>query len=182
MNAVEVVRRLHAHRMWVNSKLISAAETLTDDQLKQGFAVGQGSLWKTLLHLYAAEYVWLEALSGNEQPLTPGDLPNKIPGNQAGDGAMTSLSELRQRWAELDKRWEAYLAGLTESAFDEQVYKVRTGFGDPQRHGTPRSDVLLHVCTHAQYTVAQAVNMLRQLGVKKLPDVMLITLSREEGR
>jgi uncharacterized damage-inducible protein DinB len=45
---------------------------------------------------------------------------------------------------------------------------------------TSRGDVLLHVCTHAQYTTAQAVNMLRQVGVEKLPDTMLITLARQE--
>jgi hypothetical protein len=42
--------------------------------------------------------------------------------------------------------------------------------------------VLLHLCTHAQYTVAQAVNMLRQAGLGPLPDVMLITMARQEGR
>jgi hypothetical protein len=42
--------------------------------------------------------------------------------------------------------------------------------------------VLLHVCTHAHYTVAQGINMLRRLGVPtdRLPDPMLITLSRQE--
>ena len=41
--------------------------------------------------------------------------------------------------------------------------------------------MLLHVCTHAQYTTAQLVNMLRQLGVDRLPDVMLISMARQEA-
>ena len=41
--------------------------------------------------------------------------------------------------------------------------------------------MLLHLCTHAQYTVAQAVNMLRQAGAEALPDVMLISLARQES-
>ncbi len=45
---------------------------------------------------------------------------------------------------------------------------------------TRRSDVLLHVCTHASYTTAQVVNMMRQLGVSPLPEVMLIALARQE--
>jgi uncharacterized damage-inducible protein DinB len=40
--------------------------------------------------------------------------------------------------------------------------------------------VLLHVCTHAQYTTAQVVNMLRQVGATSLPDTMLITLARKQ--
>jgi uncharacterized damage-inducible protein DinB len=50
-----------------------------------------------------------------------------------------------------------------------------------QRFGSRRSDVLLHVCTHAHYTAAQVVNMLRHLGVEKLPDTMLISLARQEA-
>jgi uncharacterized damage-inducible protein DinB len=49
-----------------------------------------------------------------------------------------------------------------------------------QRFGTRRSDVLLHVCTHAHYTAAQVINMLRQVGVEKLPETMLISLARHE--
>jgi uncharacterized damage-inducible protein DinB len=37
----------------------------------------------------------------------------------------------------------------------------------------------MHVCTHAHYTAAQVVNMLRQIGVE-LPETMLITLARKE--
>jgi uncharacterized damage-inducible protein DinB len=50
-----------------------------------------------------------------------------------------------------------------------------------QRFGTRRSDVLLHVCTHAHYTAAQVANMLRHVGVEKLPETMLISLARHEA-
>ena len=60
------------------------------------------------------------------------------------------------------------------------VYKVSTSSWAGGRFGTRRSDILLHVCTHGQYTTAQVVNMFRQVGVAALPDVMLISLAREE--
>jgi hypothetical protein len=50
-----------------------------------------------------------------------------------------------------------------------------------QRFGTRRADVLLRVCPHAQYTAALAVNILRQAGAGELPDVMLISLARQES-
>ncbi|HLJ97295.1 MAG TPA: hypothetical protein VKU02_29315 [Gemmataceae bacterium] len=50
-----------------------------------------------------------------------------------------------------------------------------------KRFGTHRSDVLLHVCTHAHYTAAQVVNMLRHTGMEKLPETMLISLARQEA-
>ncbi|MEZ6146081.1 MAG: DinB family protein [Planctomycetaceae bacterium] len=80
MNAVTLVTRLHQHRMWVNQRLLTAAESLNEEQLRQAFQMGQGSVWKSLLHLYAAEYVWLEALEGNPSPVLPGDRPTSYRG------------------------------------------------------------------------------------------------------
>ena len=181
MDAVDLIRRLHQHRAWVNEKLLAAAALLDHAQLRKPYPIGQGSLWNTLLHLFAAEYVWLEALLGDEDPVAPGDRPGRLPGNQQGEGGVTDLEDLRGRWADLKGRWDAYLAGLTPEALDEPVYKVSTSSGRGRRLGTRRADVLLHLCTHAQYTTAQAVNMLRQAGADRLPDVMLISMARQEG-
>lgn len=181
MNALTPVLRLHEHRIWVNHQLLAACQGLTAEQLGRQFQIGQGSAWRTLTHLYAGEYVWLAALEGDEQPLMPGDAPGLLPGNQQGEGAMQSLSELAANWSALDVRWRAYLASLTEDALDDIVYKVSTSSGLGRRLGTRRLDVLLHVCTHAHYTTAQLINMLRQLGVQPLPDPMLMTLARQEA-
>ena len=114
----------------------------------------------------------------------PGDADGKLPGNQEADGAIGTLDELLDRWGELDQRWNRYLDSLTDESLDEIVYKTSTSSGPGKRHGkrhgTTRSDVLIHVCTHAQYTTAQLINMLRQLGENDLPDVMLISLARQE--
>lgn len=181
MNAADLVRRLHRHRAWVNRKLLDAAAGLADDEVRKQFPIGQGSVWKSLLHLHAAEYVWLETLGGDEAPLlagdVPGKIPGKIPGNQEGAGAIGSLAELARRWQELEARWQAYLETVTDADLDQVVFKMNTR---GERHATRRGDILLHVCTHAQYTTAQVVNMLRQLGAPSLPDPMLITMARQE--
>ena len=180
MSAVEVLRRLHQHRAWVNGNLLTAAAALSDGQLRAPFPIGQGSVWKSLLHLYAAEYVWLEALLGDEDPLLAGDLPGKLPGNQQGEGGITGLDDLRQKWPALEQRWVGHLASLTPESLEELVYKKSTSSGLGKRLGARRADVLLHVCTHAHYTAAQVVNMLRQAGVDQLPETMLISLARHE--
>lgn len=181
MTASSLIRRLHQHRTWVNHRLLESVRPLTDSQLHQPLSIGQGSVWKTLTHLLAAEYVWLEGLLGNESPVMPGDVAGKLPGNQEGEGAIRSLDELATKWEELDDRWNQFLDVLTDDSFDEIVYKTSTSSGLGKRHGTSRADVMLHVCTHAQYTTAQLMNMLRQLGVSPLPDVMLISMARQEA-
>ena len=179
-DALSIVRRLHQHRTWVNARLISAVEHLSEGQRRAVFEIGQGSLWKSLLHLYAAEFVWLETNLGSDDFVVPGDLPGKIPGNQEGTGGISRWEELVSCWSELDGRWNEYLSGLTAAALDEFVYRKRIVSGEVKRLGTRRVDTLLHVCTHAHYTTAQVVNMLRQLGVEPLPDIMLISLARQE--
>lgn len=181
MNAAVLIHRLHQHRMWVNHRLLEAVRPLTVDQLLRPFPIGQGSAWRTLTHLLAAEYIWLEALLGDESPVMPGDVPGRLPGNQEGEGAIRSLDELALNWRELDQRWHLYLEALTDNDLDDVIYKTSTSSGPGRQHGTRRADVLLHVCTHAQYTTAQLINMLRQLGVSSLPDVMLISLARHEA-
>jgi len=178
MNAVDLLKRLHQHRAWVNGNLLAAAAQLSEKQLQSPFQIGQGSVWNSLIHLHAAEYVWLETLLGDEAPLLPGDVAGKLPGNQQGEGGITDLDDLRQKWATLEQRWVRYLAALTPESLDDLVYKKVSVTG--QRFGTRRADVLLHVCTHAHYTAAQVVNMLRQAGADKLPETMMISLARHE--
>ncbi len=179
MNGAELIRRLHEHRTWVNHRLLDAAQSLSEEALRRQMPIGQGSIWKSLLHLYAAEYVWLAALLGDEAPLVPGDAPGKIPGNQQAAGSMTSLAELESKWRELDARWQTYLASLTDVDLDALVFKVSSL--QKTRAASRRGDILLHVCTHAQYTTAQVINMLRHVGADSLPDPMLITMARQEA-
>ncbi|HBL47949.1 MAG TPA: damage-inducible protein DinB, partial [Planctomycetaceae bacterium] len=96
--AIRTISRLHEHRQWVNQALLDSAATLSVTSLHQSFSIGQGSVWKSLLHLYGAEFVWLEALQGNESPVLPGDLADDLPGNQRGEGGLESLEELQQKW------------------------------------------------------------------------------------
>lgn len=180
MNAVTVLQRLHQHRAWVNANLLTAAERLHEEQLHAVFPIGQGTIWKSFLHLYGAEYVWLEALLGNDDPLLPGDLPGKIPGNQQGQATILGLPDLHQKWVILEQRWTDYLSSLSPEALEELVYKKSTSSGLGKRFGTRRTDILLHVCTHAQFTTAQVINMFRHLGCEVFPETMLISLARRE--
>ncbi|WP_201743741.1 DinB family protein [Roseiconus nitratireducens] len=170
---------MHQHRCWVNAKLLSAASELSVEQLRAPFEIGQGSVWQTLLHLMGAEYVWLETVLGNESPVMPGDLPDELVGNQLAEDSVRSFEDLRARWSELDARWETFLSELQPIDLAKQIFKVSTSSVGGQRRATSLMDILLHVCTHAHYTSAQLINMLRQLGSSELPDPMMITMARE---
>lgn len=166
--ALAPIRRLHAHRRWVNDNLRERATTLSDEQLDRPFQMGMGSLRATLNHLYAAEHVWLQALLGN---------PNAPRSDEIG---FPTLAELVAAWADQEARWDAYLHGLTLADLDQPVTRATVWQGKAMSFTTARLDVLIHVCTHAQYTTAQAINMMRHVGVpaEALPQTMMITMSR----
>ncbi len=169
MNGTALVRRLREHQVWANHRLLDAAQELSDEQLNRTFAIGQGSVLATLVHLYAAEFVWLEAINGNPRPISPFDV------------RMDSLAELQSAWASLETRWQAFYETLKESDLTRMVAKTSALDPTAPPRTTPLADILLHLSLHAQYTTAQMINMLRHLGVKPLPDPMMITLSRQQS-
>ena len=124
-----------------------------------------GSLWNTLVHLYAAEFIWLAALEGNANPVGPREVK------------FERFAALEQAWETLTARWDRFVAGLSPDDLAKPITKVSTSSGAGQTFTTPMMDILLHLSTHAAHTAAQALNMLRQLGAK-VPDLQFITLSR----
>lgn len=132
----------------------------------QRFPIGMGSLHDSFVHLYAAEFAWLGALGGTPAPKF----------HEGPDFA--GLPDLLRAWSHLDEGWAAYLARLDDAELARPVTRTnRAGV----TFTTPASDVLVHVCTHAFYHAAQMVNMLRQLGVKELPETNYITFARQRS-
>ncbi len=167
MEAVQLLRRLHQYRAWSNRQLLDACRSLSREQLDAPFAIGQGSVWQSLVHLLAADALWLDAFEG--RPDSPVPCATDFP----------DLAALADRWADLDRRWLAVLARLDGADLDRPV--VRADLRN-QRFRLDGVDAHLQVCTHAAYTAAQVVNMLRRLGVAPLPSCMLLALAAAEGR
>lgn len=162
--AVELVQRMHEHRLWVRIRLIEAIGPLSEAQRTKLFPMGPGSLHRILIHMYGAELVWLEALLGTPAPRFP------------NDDEFTDFAKLLHAWAALDQRWSRYLGDVDADELNRLVVRSNRA-GVP--HTTTVEDILIHVCTHDFYHTAQAVNMLRQLGVAQLPETNYITLARE---
>lgn len=168
MTALNLIRRLHEHRRWANERALAACRPLGGDELHRTFPIGQGSVMLTLGHLYGAERTWLAALEGKAHPPSPFGV------------RFDSIATLEREWDALESRWQDFLLRLGEADLVRPVAKRSTSSGGGKVHVTPTYDVLLHVPLHANYTLAQLNNMLRQLGREPI-DPMLITLSREQN-
>ena len=145
------LRALFVHNDWARDKLLDAARPLADEALDDPVEMGPGSLRATLEHLCRSERWWLDRWQGSADAL---EAPK--PG--------IAVSELHDRFRVIATERNAFLDDRDEA---EQI-ACTTDTGGTLRLAL--SDMMLHVCNHGFHHRAQALNMLRQVGVKG-PDI-----------
>lgn len=145
-NPVDV---LLAHNRWANDNLIATCRTLSDEQLNQPFDMGVGSLHKTIVHILGAMRGWTDMLAEREQ-------------RPRLETQQLSLDNLAAIAAESADEFEAIVRG-------HPIDGAASGSRGGRSFTFTRGAVLTHVTTHGMHHRAQALNMLRQLGVEKLP-------------
>ncbi|MFN0109530.1 MAG: DinB family protein, partial [Blastocatellia bacterium] len=59
------IRQLLDYTEYANHLVLDAAEQLTEEQLRQDVKISMGSIFGTLVHMAAAEWIWLERWLGN---------------------------------------------------------------------------------------------------------------------
>src|SRR5215831_8711789 len=89
---------------WASNRLLEAAARLTNEELNRDFRTADRSVLGTLVHVFAADRVWLARMEGKPNPTFVTD-------------ADRSLEVLQREWPALYERWKAWARGLT----DEQV-------------------------------------------------------------
>ena len=151
MIRLETIREFCTHGDWANDRLVSAAEGLSDEQLDRPIEMGRGDLRKTLLHIYAGEYVWLQRWIGNaDQPWV-------------AEGEPLPVAEIARLFKGMRADRDASLASLTDRDLNRTLGYLDTLEG---RFTAPLGDMLLQGCSHSMHHRAQAANMLRRVGVK----------------
>jgi uncharacterized damage-inducible protein DinB len=149
MTHLGALRACFHHNDWAFQKVLSLAEGLSDEQLDRPVEMGPGTLRETLRHHLGAERFWFSSWRGDEQ--TP------VPHSRE----LNSVSEIRDAARTLAATRDELLAGMSE---DDLARKVTVPREETPGYW-PLGLVLLHVCNHGIHHRAQALNMLRQLGV-----------------
>jgi len=146
---------LLAQNRWATRNLIEACQGLTEEQFHQRFDMGPGSLHDTILHILSAMRGWGDLLAGREQrpPLTEA-------GRRTPDEMLALLDDLAD--------------DLEHSATSHPPDELVTGARGGRTYTFARGAVLTHVTTHGMHHRAQCLNMLRQMGVDKLPSSAVV--------
>ncbi len=145
-NPIEILVRQNA---WANEQMFDACAALSDEQFHREFEMGVGSLHHTLTHIIGAMQGWGDLLAQREQ-------------RSRLEYDRRSLDELRALHQEVS---DDFIKSALEHSPAEQVSGERGG----RSYTFTRAGVITHVATHGIHHRAQALNMLRQIGVEKLP-------------
>ena len=154
MNIADI-QQLFAYTEWANALVLDAAEKLTLEQLHADRQISHGSIWGTLTHMAAAEWVWLERCQGNSPTG-----PHIFPEWEAACG--DSIATLRARWNQVAAHRQAWLATLTENDL-AQARSFKRLNGDES--SLKLANQLQHCVNHATLHRGQVVGMIRQLGI-----------------
>jgi uncharacterized damage-inducible protein DinB len=160
------IAALFRHNDRANDIVLEAAAPLSDAQLDRAFDMGRGSLRKTMIHIWAGESVWLQRWQGRVETPWP------------DENEHASAKTLADRFATLRTGRDQFLANLTPAAM-AKAQKYRDSKGS--LFNTTLGDMVLQMFVHSTHHRAQAVNMLRHLGVSH-PQVDYMMLVRQPAQ
>jgi len=158
------VRTLLDFHYWARDRMFDALEALTSEQFTRNLGNSFPSVRDTVVHIYAAEWVWYERWQGH----SPTAL---LPADQFPD-----VATVRRDWLEHEQKVRAFVDGIGDAGVDRVMpYTLFSGVSST----SPFWQMLQHVVNHASYHRGQVTTMLRQLGAAPAKSCDLITFSRE---
>ena len=154
----EDIRPLFDYNHWANQRALEAAAQLSDEQFVKPLGSSFSSVRDTLVHICAAEWIWLERFHGNS------------PSTFRDDSAVQTLAALRELWRPQAERLLSFVDGVTQSDLDRDFEYKTLNFGV---YKNPLWQSLQHLANHGTYHRGQIATLLRQLGAKPiLTDLM----------
>ncbi len=153
---MDVLDRLLGHDAWTTRELLLRSRHLADDELDRDFDIGHRTLRRTLLHIIRNMEVWTDLIAGVSVRENVGDRATgrSIEGLlERLDVVVPQLQQVARRIVDdgqLDKLW-------VDQLDDPPTEKSYGG-------------AIVHLATHGMHHRAQALFLLRKLGVTDLPE------------
>jgi uncharacterized damage-inducible protein DinB len=165
MNLQELHTLVDYH-YWARDRLLDAVERLTPEQFTRDLGNSFPSFRDTVVHLYAADWIWCSRWEGE----SPQAMPDP--------GAFPDVVTLRRTWQEHEGRVRAVLDALGTDGIG-RVIEYRNTSG--QAGAQPFWQMLQHVVNHGSYHRGQVTTMIRQLKAVPPKSMDLIAFYRERA-
>ncbi|PWU07434.1 MAG: hypothetical protein C5B51_10050 [Terriglobia bacterium] len=161
--SAEALRDHLAYTTWASRRLVDAAAQLSQEELTRDFQTADHSILGTLVHVFAADRIWLARVFGNPVTAFITD-------------ADYSMQVLQTEWPALLDRWKDWAQGLTDESVGSMVSYDRLG----TTYHHPIWHVVLHVVNHGTHHRGQVSGFLRMMGHTP-PPLDLTAYYREQG-
>ena len=146
--SAEVLRTHLDYTAWASQRLIAAAAQLSPEHLHHDFGTAHRDILETLVHIFAADRIWLARLTGAPQSVFVTDSDR-------------SLTFLQDAWPQLHNNWKEWARSLrNDSVSSALTYKDLKGNEWTQ----PLWQLVLHVVNHGSHHRGQVSGFLRSLG------------------
>jgi len=146
-----MIRRYTTYNHWTNQQLAEWLGTASEDQLNQDIESSFSSLKETVLHIWNAEYLWLQIVKDEPYDNSP---------VKSFEG---SKEELLDGWLQASENFKNHISSMSHEALKEERPNSR---GDGI---TVISDMIHHCMNHSTYHRGQLITMGRQAGLVDPP-------------
>ena len=161
----------HKYDLWelqydrIESKLfIKCVEKQSQEQLHQTIESSFNSVFKTILHIWDAEYIWLQRMQGNSLKDWPSKMMDK-------EGFSTNL------FLASAANFNDFVNSADDAFFEKSCeYSNLKG----EKFAMPYASVVMHCMNHGTYHRGQLVTMFRQLGLTEIPSTDIIAFERKQ--
>ena len=158
----KILLQYAAYNVWANQRMTDCISNLTDEQIHQEIISSFSSIYKTVLHLWDAETIWWNRVKLIESKQWP------------SLGFEGSIIELANNLLHQSKQWKEWIDLATDATLEHE-FIYRNSKRDQFKQ--PVFEALQHLFNHQTYHRGQLVTMLRQVGVKKVPNTDMIAFS-----
>ena len=161
----ELLKQYAAYNIWASQRIFGIILSLPEEKQITEVPSSFNSLYKTVLHMLDAENIWWQRMKLSERIVVPSE-------NFSG-----TMKDLSDTLLQQSKQWEEWIVASSDLSI-EHVFQYQTLQGEQFKQ--PTWQMLLHVFNHGTYHRGQLINILRQLGVEKLPDTDFIIWARNK--
>jgi uncharacterized damage-inducible protein DinB len=183
MNTADI-QTLYAYNRWANRRMFSVLEKLSEEQFTSAMQSSFPSIRESVLHIVAAEWLWLKRWKGASPRATVSDTSNaSAMGSTLSNGgvdvdALATLSGLRSFADSIEQERQEFL-----SALNDDVLHARLKYTDMggKQFSMPLAYLLQHLVNHGTYHRGQVTSLLRQVGAETVAFDLLFFIREREA-
>ena len=150
----ELLKQYAAFNLWAHQRMLDVILALPEEKQLAEVPSSYPSLYKTVYHIWDAESIWWQRLKLQEHITRP------------SDNEKATMQDIASGLLQQAKQWEEWVTNASDLSIDH-VFQYQ----DSKRESfkMPVYQMIHHVFNHGTYHRGQLVNMLRQLGIEKIP-------------